>query len=455
MNIILSNEKIFKPKTIDSECHSNKGEGMGSEYWQREEILPLRELEEIQLRRLRWTVRYAYENVPFYRKRLKEKGVHPDDIRRLDDVSRLPFTTRDDLKANYPFGLFAVPRERIVRIHTSSGTSGKPKVVGYTHNDLENWINLVARCLYMVGVRSNDTFQNMVSYTLFTGGLGFHYAAERIGAMVVPSGTGNTAKQIEYMLDFGTTAIHCTPSYALRIREVAEEMGVDLAQLPLRIGCFGAEPWSESTRKRLEDAFSIDAFDSYGLSEMNGPGVAFECREKDGLHIWIDHYLVEVIDPETGEVLGEGEKGELVLTPLTKEALPLLRYRTGDLTYLMNDGCACGRTHPRIHRILGRTDDMIVVRGINVFPSQIEHVLMRIPGVGDHFQIVVSRNGSLDEILVRVEADSQHMDGLRKAVAEELKKELGLRAGVELVEKGTLERFEGKARRVIDLRKEV
>ncbi len=430
------------------------------EYWQKEEVLPAKELEEIQLKRLRWTVRHAYDNVPFYRKRLKECGLHPDDIKRLEDVSKLPFTVKEDLKANYPFGLFAVPREKIIRIHTSSGTSGKPKVVGYTYNDLENWINLVARCLYMVGVRSSDTFQNMVSYTLFTGGLGFHYAAERIGAMVVPSGTGNTAKQIEYMLDFGTTVIHCTPSYALRIKEVAEEVGMDAAQLPLRIGCFGAEPWSESTRKRLENAFDIDAFDSYGLSEMNGPGVAFECPEKDGLHIWIDHYLVEVIDPETGEQLGEGERGELVLTPLTKEALPLLRYRTGDLTFLMDGGCACGRTHPRIHRILGRTDDMIVVRGINVFPSQVEHVLMRISGVGDHFQIVVTRNGSLDEMLVRVEVDSSQkgvrdVSGIRRAVAEELRKELGLRVGVELVEKGTLERFEGKARRVVDLRKEV
>jgi len=443
---LVSSNKVYRVKIM--------------EYWQKEEVLPVKELEEIQLRRLRWTVKHAYDNVPFYRKRLKEYGLHPDDIKRLEDISKLPFTTKEDLKANYPFGLFAVPREKIIRIHTSSGTSGKPKVVGYTRNDLENWINLVARCLYMVGVRNTDTFQNMVSYTLFTGGLGFHYAAERIGAMVVPSGTGSTVKQIEYMLDFGTTAIHCTPSYALRIKEVTEEMGINATQLPLKIGCFGAEPWSESTRKRLENAFDIDAFDSYGLSEMNGPGVAFECQEKDGLHIWIDHYLVEVIDPETGERLGEGEKGELVLTPLTKEALPLLRYRTGDLTFLMSDDCACGRTHPRIHRILGRTDDMIVVRGINVFPSQIEHVLMRIPSLGDHFQIVVSRNGSLDEISVRVEADLSQKDArdaseIRRAVAEELKKELGLRVGVELVEKGTLERFEGKARRVIDLRKEV
>ena len=434
---------------------------MGSEYWQREEILPLRELEEIQLRRLRWTVRYAYENVPFYRKRLKEKGVHPDDIRRLEDISKLPFTTRDDLKANYPFGLFAVPRERIVRIHTSSGTSGKPKVVGYTHNDLENWINLVARCLYMVGVRSNDTFQNMVSYTLFTGGLGFHYAAERIGAMVVPSGTGNTAKQIEYMLDFGTTAIHCTPSYALRIREVAEEMGVDLAQLPLRIGCFGAEPWSESTRKKLENAFSIDAFDSYGLSEMNGPGVAFECREKDGLHIWIDHYLVEVIDPETGEVLGEGEKGELVVTTLSKEALPLIRWRTGDITVIEDETCGCGRTHPRIMRILGRADDMIIVRGVNVFPSQIEHVLMGIPELGEHYTIILDRTeDGLDEMTIEVElSENASVDRvsdileLEKRVSEMLKSVLNVWARVRVVNPGTLQRFEGKARRIVDRRR--
>jgi len=431
-------------------------------YWQKEEILPRKELEEIQLKRLKWAVRHAYDNVPFYRKKFKELGVHPDDIKKLDDIAKLPFTTKEDLRDNYPFGLFAVPKEKIVRIHTSSGTSGKPKVVGYTANDLENWINLCARCLYMVGIRSSDVFQNMVSYAMFTGGLGFHYAAERIGAMVVPSGTGNTKRQIQFMIDFGTTAIHCTPSYALHIKEVAESMEIDPKELNLRIGCFGAEPWSESLRKKLEDAFDIKAYDSYGLSEMNGPGVAFECEEQNGLHIWIDHYVVEVIDPETGERLSEGEKGELVLTPLTKEALPLIRYRTGDITYLMDDECSCGRTHPKIHRIIGRSDDMVIVRGINVFPSQIEHVLMQMPEVGDNFQIVLTKRGALDEITVRVEVKDEVFTGeladlneLRSRIQERLREEIGLRVNVELVEKGTLQRFEGKARRILDLRDKI
>ncbi len=428
-------------------------------YWQKEEILSRRELEEIQLKRLKWVVRHVYDNVPFYRRKFKERGIHPDDVRSLNDVSKLPFTTKEDLRENYPFGLFAVPKEEIVRIHTSSGTTGKPKVVGYTANDLENWINLCARCLYMAGIRKKDVFQNMVSYTLFTGGLGFHYAAERIGAMVVPSGTGNTRRQIEFMIDFGTTAIHCTPSYALHIKEVAESMDIDPSDLGLRIGCFGAEPWSESLRKKLEDSFGLKAFDSYGLSEMNGPGVAFECEEQNGLHIWIDHYLIEIVDPKTGEVLGEGEKGELVLTPLTKEALPLIRYRTGDVTFVMDDGCSCGRTHPKIHRILGRTDDMMIVRGINVFPSQIEHVLMKIPEVGDNYQIVLTKRGALDEMTVRVEIKDEFFTGelsdlerIKSKIEKALKEEIGIRVNVELVEKGTLERFEGKAKRILDLR---
>ena len=429
-------------------------------YWQREEVLPKREIEELQLKRLKWVVRHAYENVPFYRQRLKDAGIHPDDIKSREDIVKIPFTTKEHLREYYPFGLFAVPKDKIVRIHTSSGTSGKPKVVGYTRSDLENWINMVARCLYMVGVRQKDVFQNMVSYTFFTGGLGFHYAAELIGATVVPAGTGNTERQIRYMLDFGTTVIHATPSYAMRIKEVAEAMNIKPDEIGLRIGCFGAEPWSESTRKRLEDAFGLKAYDSYGLSEMNGPGVAFECEEQNGLHIWADHYFVEIVDKE-GNPVAEGEKGELVLTPLTKEALPLLRYRTGDITFIMDDECSCGRTHPKIHRILGRADDMIVVRGINVFPSQIEHVLMQIPEVGDHFQVVITRNGSLDELTVKVEMRDEVFTGeladlekIRQKVQKELQKELNLRTNVELVEKGTLQRFEGKAKRVLDLRRE-
>ncbi len=435
---------------------------MEAEYWEREEVMPKKEIEEVQNKRLRWVVRHAYENVPLYRKRLRDAGIHPDDVRSVDDVSKIPFTVKDDLIQNYPFGMFAVPLDEVVRLHTSSGTSGRPKVVGYTENDLKNWMNMMARCLYMVGVRKRDVFQNMVNYAFFTGGLGFHDAAELIGATVIPAGVGNTERQVRYMADFGTTVIHSTPSYALHVKEVAEEIGIRLEDLDLRIGCFGAEPWSENTRKRLEDAFNIKAFDSYGLSEMNGPGVAFECPEQNGLHIWADHYLIEIVDPETGERVAEGEKGELVLTPLTKEALPLLRYRTGDVTYILDDECSCGRTHPKIHRILGRCDDMIIVRGINVFPSQIEHVLMRIPEVGDHFQVVITREGSLDEITVKVEMREDAFTGeladlkkVQEKVQRELYKELNLRTNVELVEKGTIERSKGKAKRVLDLRKEI
>lgn len=428
------------------------------EFWDREEALSRKELEELQFKRLKQTIKRAYENVEFFRKRLKSVGLTPDDIKSFEDFAKVPFTTKEHFVENYPFGLIAVPKSEIVRIHTSSGTSGKPKVVAYTANDVETWTNLVARCLYMVGVRKWDVFQNMANYAFFTGGLGIHAGAERIGAVTIPAGVGNTERQVRYMVDFGTTAVHSTPSYALHVKEVAEEMGL-IDKLKLRIGCFGAEPWSENTRKRLEDAFGIDAYDSYGLSEMNGPGVAFECREKQGLHIWIDHYFVELIDPRTGERVGEGEKGELVLTPLTKEAMPLLRYRTGDVTMLETDKCSCGRAHPRLMRIFGRSDDMLIVRGINVFPSQIEHVLMQIPEVGDNFQILLTRKGALDEITVRVEVKDEFFTGeiedlkkLQQKIQRALQGELMLRTNVELVEKGSIERSMGKAKRVVDLR---
>ena len=428
------------------------------DFWDREEALSRKELEEIQFKRLKQTIKKAYENVEFFRRRLKSANLTPEDIKSFEDFAKVPFTTKDHFAENYPFGLLAVPRGEIVRIHTSSGTSGKPKVVAYTANDVENWTNLVARCLYMVGIRKGDVFQNMVNYAFFTGGLGIHLGAERIGAATIPAGVGNTERQVQYMVDFGTTAIHSTPSYALHVKEVAEEMGL-IDKIRLRIGCFGAEPWSENTRRRLEDAFGIDAYDSYGLSEMNGPGVAFECREKQGLHIWLDHYFVEVIDPKTGERVSEGEKGELVLTPLTKEAMPLLRYRTGDITVMETEKCGCGRTHPRILRILGRSDDMLIVRGINVFPSQIEHVLMQIPEVGDNFQILLTREGALDEITIRVEVKDEFFTGeiedlkkLQQKIQKALQKELMLRTNVELVEKGRIERSTGKAKRVVDLR---
>ncbi|MCD4821673.1 MAG: phenylacetate--CoA ligase [Methanococcoides sp.] len=431
-------------------------------YWQpKYETMEHDELRELQLNRLKKTAAAVYNNVPFYREKFKALGITPDDIRSLDDIRKLPMTKKTDLRDNYPFGLFAVPKKDIVRIHASSGTSGKPTVVGYTANDIETWANMMARNFTMVGLDANDVFQNAVNYGLFTGGLGFHYGIEQLGAMAVPSGTGNTARQIEMMQDFGVTAIHCTPSYGLYLAETVREMNI-LDKLSLRVGCFGAEPWSSSTRKELEDAFNIKAYDSYGLSEMMGPGIAFECQEQDGLHIWSDHYLVEVLD-EYDEQVAEGEKGELVLTSLTKEAFPVIRYRTGDITRLLKSECVCGRTSNRISRILGRADDMLIVRGINVFPSQIENVLVRIEKITDQFEIYLDRNKKkLDEITVRVELDEgaftgeiQDLESTRRLVEGELKSVLNIRANVELVEKGTIPRSTGKAKRVFDRREAI
>ncbi|MBN2487419.1 MAG: phenylacetate--CoA ligase [Methanosarcinaceae archaeon] len=428
-------------------------------YWQpKYETMGTDELRQLQFKRLKKTVARVYNNVPFYKKKFDQLGIKPDDITSVDDAKRLPSTQKNDLRENYPFELFAVPKKDVVRIHASTGTSGKPTVVGYTAGDIDTWSNLMARNLVMVGIREDDVFQNAVNYGLFTGGLGVHYGAEKLGAMTVPSGTGNTARQLEMMQDFGVTALHCTPSYALYLAETAEEIDI-LDKLSLKIGCFGAEPWSSNTRKELEKALNIKAYDSYGLSEMFGPGVAFECEEQDGLHIWSDHYLVEVLDPE-GEHVAEGEKGELVLTSLTKEALPLIRYHTGDITRLLESECACGRTTQRISRVLGRADDMLIVRGINVFPSQIEDVIAGIPEITDQFQVVLDRSQHrLDEITVRVELEENAFTGelrdlaeARKHVENELKKVLNIRTNVELVEKGTIPRTAGKSKKVIDRR---
>ncbi|WP_094227551.1 phenylacetate--CoA ligase family protein [Methanolobus psychrotolerans] len=428
-------------------------------YWQpKYETIKKEELVELQLKRLKKTAAAVYENVPFYREKFRELGISPDDIRSLDDISKLPMTKKTDLRDNYPFGLFAVPRKDVVRIHASSGTSGKPTVVGYTKNDIETWSDLMARNLTMVGLDNNDIFQNAVNYGLFTGGLGFHYGVERIGAMTVPSGTGNTSRQLEMMMDFGVTAMHCTPSYALYLAETAKEMDI-VDQLSLKVGCFGAEPWSSNTRKQLENALNIKAYDSYGLSELMGPGVAFECEEQDGLHIWSDHFFVEVLD-ENGEQVAEGEKGELVLTSLSKEALPIIRYRTGDITRLLEGECSCGRTTPRISRLLGRADDMLIVRGINVFPSQIENIIASIPEVTEHFQVILDRNAKmLDEITVKVELEENAFTGelkdlaaVRRHVENELKSVLNIRTNVELAERGTIPRSEGKSKKVIDRR---
>jgi len=422
------------------------------------ETLKGKDLEQLQLKRLKWTLSQV-RKVGFYQQKLKEAGIRTADIRKLDDIRKLPFTRKQDLRDGYPFGFFAVPLSQVVRIHTTSGTTGKPTVVGYTRRDLESWAELIARNLTMVGLKEGDIFQNMVNYGMFTGGLGFHYGAEKIGLTVIPSATGNTRRQIEMIQDFGVTAIHCTPSYAMHLAEVAEEMQVELSTL--RTGLFGAEPWSDAMREELERRLGVTAFDSYGLSELFGPGVAFECTERDGLHIWHDSYLVEIIDPATGEVLGPGERGELVVTPLVKEAMPLIRYRTGDITMFLPDECPCGRAR-KIARITGRSDDMLVIRGINVFPSQIEHVLLRIPEVGNQFMVYVDRVNHLDEMTIEVEINRAHFSGeladlarIQKKVVRELRDSLELRTTVKLVEPGSLPRFEGKAKRVIDRREGV
>lgn len=426
-------------------------------FWnEKMETLRGKELQELQLKRLKETVART-QNIGFYQKMFAEAGIRPEDIKTLDDLSKIPFTKKSDLRGGYPFGFLAVPMNRINRIHTTSGTTGKPTVVAYTKNDLNSWSELIARNLTMVGLREGDMFQNASNYSLFTGGLGFHYGAEKIGCAVVPAGVGNTKRQIEMIQDFGVNAIHCTPSYAMHLTEVAEDMHANLDSL--RIGVFGAEAWSENMRRDLEDRLNIKAYDSYGMSELFGPGVAFECPEQDGLHIWHDCYIVEIIDPKTGETLGPGEKGEMVVTPLVKEAMPLLRYRTGDITMLMEDDCPCGRGQ-KIARLFGRSDDMLTVRGINVFPSQIEHVLKNIPEVGDQFMVYIDRLNHLDEMTIEVEINKHLFSGelsdlakLQNKIGKALHETLTLRANVQLVEPGSLPRFEGKAKRVVDRRK--
>ncbi|WP_292370781.1 phenylacetate--CoA ligase family protein [Methanoregula sp. UBA64] len=428
-------------------------------FWDKKmETLKSKDLEALQLKRLKKTLR-AVQEIGFYRDQFARAGISGSKIKSLDDVEKLPFTKKQDLRDGYPFGFFAVPLKQIVRIHTTSGTTGKPTVVGYTRNDLDTWANLIARNMTMIGGTENDIFQNMVNYGMFTGGLGFHYGAEKIGMTVIPSATGNTRRQIEMIRDFGVTTIHCTPSYAMHLSEVAEEMHEDLPSL--KTGIFGAEPWSDNMRHTLEDRLGVTAYDSYGMSELFGPGVAFECPERNGLHIWHDSYLVEIINPKTGERLSDGERGELVVTPLVKEAMPLIRYRTGDVTMVMEDGCLCGRGK-KLARLTGRSDDMLIIRGINVFPSQIEHVLLRIPEVGNQFMVYIDRINHLDEMTVEVEINRSHFSGeladlakIQKKVVKELHDTLELRTTVKLVEPGSLPRFEGKAKRVIDRRSDM
>jgi len=423
------------------------------------EAMPRDELKELQLERLKQVVKRCEEMVPFYRKRLRDAGVSWKDINSLEDLRQIPFTTKDDLRDNYPFGMFAVPMREIVRIHASSGTTGIPTVVGYTHCDIETWAELMARALVAGRTEKSDIVQVAYGYGLFTGGLGFHYGVERLGASVIPISGGNTKRQIRMMVDLGTTVLCCTPSYALFMAETAEEMGVNFKELRLKSGIFGAEPWSDRMREKIERILNLSAFDIYGLSEVMGPGVAIECDNKQGLHIFEDAFIPEIIDPDTGEVLSPGEKGELVFTTLTKEGMPLLRYRTRDISALDDSPCPCCRTHVRMKRISGRTDDMLIIRGINVFPSQIESVLMNIEGLSPHYQLVVDRVGGLDILEVQVEVTeemfSDRIRGLEEweeVIQSEIESYLGISVKVTLVEPRTIARSEGKAVRVIDNR---
>ncbi|MCE5312067.1 MAG: phenylacetate--CoA ligase [Nitrospiraceae bacterium] len=427
-------------------------------YWNKEaETIDAASLRELQTERLRKTVESLYENVPFYRKKLDSTGVKPSDIKSTADIRRLPFTTREDLRENFPDGLLAVKKEQVVRLHTSSGTTGKPKAIFFSQHDIDTASELVARCLYMTGLRKGDIFQNMMTYGLFTGALMLHYGAEKLGCLVIPAGPGNTARQISLMQDFGTTAIHITPSYALYLASVLQKQGIDPKKdLKVRKAYVGAEPYTEETRKKIETLLGLDAYNCYGLSEMNGPGVAFECEYKNGLHIWEDNFIIEILDPVTGEPVPDGSNGELVLTTLNREAMPILRYRTKDLTRVLTEQCPCGRTHRRIHSILGRADDMFIIKGVNIYPQEIERVLMSIKGVAENYQIHLE---SLDSITIKVEIDSNMFDGriehlvsLRNEITEKLKHEILVKPNVELLEPGTLPISEGKAVRVIDTR---
>jgi phenylacetate-CoA ligase len=428
--------------------------------WDRKhETMSRGELEGLQLERLKTQAANVYEVVPFYRQRFMEQGVTPQAIRTLADLAKLPFTYKRDFRDNYPLGLAAVPKERIVRIHASSGTTGKPTVVAYTAGDIDTWSEVMARTITAGGVTKHDVVHNAYGYGLFTGGLGFHYGAERIGATVIPVSGGVTKRQIMLMQDLGSTVLCCTPSYALYLAEAAQEMGVDLRETALRVGIFGAEPWSERMRQEIEAKLGLKALDIYGLSEIIGPGVSIECEHQCGLHIFEDHFLPEIVDPGTGMPLPWGQRGELVLTTLTKEALPVIRYRTGDITSLNAETCACGRTLVRMAKPSGRTDDMLIVRGINVFPSQIETVLLQVEGVQPHYQIIVDRQHTLDDLEVWVEVSEEvfadeirGLEALEQRIRNELHNALGIAARVRLVEPRSIQRSEGKAKRVVDRR---
>jgi phenylacetate-CoA ligase len=429
-------------------------------YWNKEiETAERPHIQQLQLQRLRETIFWALKT-PFYKHRLAKADIgSPEDIRNLEDLKKVPFTTKDDLRANFPKGLLAVDMAEVVRIHSSSGTTGIPTVIYFAKEDLDNWTDLLARSIVATGATSADVFQNMMSYGLFTGGLGLHYGAERVGMTVIPIGGGNTKRQIQVMKDFRTTVVHITPSYLLHIHSKLSEENSNINQLSLRKAFVGAEPHSENTRLKIEELFGIEAYNSYGLSELNGPGVAFECVRRNDMHVWEDAYIPEIINPETGELLEAGQEGELVLTNLVRRATPMLRYRTRDLTFLYDEPCACGRTHRRISRILGRTDDMLIINGVNVFPSQIEEKIMNIPEVGTNYQIYIDKKGTLDRLTVKVEiypklflGEAAQLEVLRSKIREELRSSIVINPLVELHEPGALPTFEGKAKRVVDER---
>ncbi|MDD6088567.1 MAG: phenylacetate--CoA ligase [Desulfovibrionaceae bacterium] len=423
-----------------------------AETWDRQTI------EANQLIRLRGTLERA-ALTPFYAKRLRESGISPQNLNSLEDFRKLPFTTKDDLRGQYPYGLATVPHSEFVRMHCSSGTTGTPVAVCYTQLDLNTWADLMARCLHMVGVRKSDVFQNMSGYGLFTGGLGIHFGAERLGCMTIPAGAGNSRRQIKLMMDFGTTAVHILPSYALYLGSELESYGIDPKSTSLRVAMVGAEPYTEETRRRIEQTFNIRVYNSYGLSEMNGPGVGFECPEQNGMHVWEDAYILEIINPETGEEVPDGEIGEMVLTTLCRQGMPILRYRTRDLTRIIPGECACGRKHRRIDRILGRSDDMLIVKGVNIYPQQVERILMKFPEIDANYLITLERTNNRDNMKVQAEIrdesfieDFHALKNIEEKITRALREELLITPKVSLVPKNVLPKTEGKAKRVIDLR---
>jgi phenylacetate-CoA ligase len=418
-------------------------------------------LDALQLARLRTQLARVYVNVPLYRRKFDEARFRPEQLETLDDLRRVPFTVKDDLRSAYPFGMFAVPLRDIVRVHSSSGTTGQVSVVGYTRGDLERWSDLMARTLACAGATADDIVQVAYGYGLFTGGLGAHYGSERLGAMTIPVSGGNTPRQVQILKDFGVTVLACTPSYALLIAETAASMGIDVRSLPLKVGVFGAEPWSDAMRAQIEDVMGITAIDIYGLSEVMGPGVACECPHKNGLHVFEDHFIIEIVDPVTLESVEDGQQGEVVFTTLTKEGIPVIRYRTRDISRMVPGTCECGRTFRRIEHVTGRTDDMLIIRGVNVYPSQIEQVLMGIPGVAPHYQVVLGKRGSMDTVEVQVEVgpefafdEIRELETLQREVAGAIASALAVSVDLKLVEPRSIQRSEGKAKRVVDRRNE-